>query len=113
MATNATIAQDLNELRSRLEWLDDERRKVNRKLAEVEQQVTLQREELTKREQRIKELERQVTNLAVQLGRMPQVEARLSQFKDEMVQMIEQYDDRQRKALVTLAQPFAAREQRR
>ncbi|MCA9941204.1 MAG: hypothetical protein KC418_21335 [Anaerolineales bacterium] len=98
MATNATIAQDLNELRSRLEWLDDERRKVNRKLAEVEQQVTLQREELTKREQRIKELERQVTNLAAQLGRMPQVEARLSQFKDEMVQMIEQYDDRQRKA---------------
>jgi chromosome segregation ATPase len=30
---------------------------------------------------------------------MPQVDARLGQFKDEMVQLLEQYDERQRKAI--------------
>lgn len=98
MAQNSTMVQEISELRSRLEWLDEERRKSNKRLAEVEQQVILQKEELVKREQRIKELEKQAANLAAQLGRMPQVDARLSQFKDEMVQLIEQYDDRQRKA---------------
>ncbi len=94
MATNTTSAQELGEIRSRLEWLDEERRKLTRRLAEMEQKLTLQERELSSREQRVLQLERQVANFAAQLSRLPQVDAQLGQFKDDIVQMIEQYDHR-------------------
>ncbi len=99
MANQSTLTQELSELRSRLDWLDEQRRKDGRKLAELQQQAALQEQELAKREQRIKELEKQLAAVGSQLGRIPQVDARLGQFKDEVVQMIEQYDERGRKAI--------------
>lgn len=94
MATNTNSAQELGEIRSRLEWLDEERRKLTRRLAEMEQKMTLQERELSSREQRILQLERQVANFTAQLSRLPQVDVQLGQFKDDIVQMIEQYDQR-------------------
>jgi len=97
MASNknaTTPTQELEEIRNRLEWLDGERRKTTRKLAEMEQRVELQRRELDGREQRIKDLERQLAGTNAQLTRLPQVDTQLAHFKDEIIQMIEQYDQR-------------------
>ncbi|GIK56949.1 MAG: hypothetical protein HND44_24135 [Chloroflexi bacterium] len=96
MAGNNTPLQQqtANDLQNRLEWLDEERRKLIRRLSELEQKVELKDRELDSREQRIQELERQTAAMATQLSRIPQVDLQLSQFKDEIVQMIEQYDRR-------------------
>ncbi|MEW5986695.1 MAG: hypothetical protein AB1791_08685 [Chloroflexota bacterium] len=98
MALSTTQAQELTELRSRVDWLDEERRKFAKKQAELDQKVALQERELEGREQRIQELERQVANLTGQLARFPQVDARLQQFKDEIIQLVEQYDQRRLQA---------------
>ena len=95
MAKNETPQQqDIAELQSRLDWLDEERRKLARRLAELEQRTTAQDRELQSREQRIKDLEQQLSRQAGQLARFPQVDTQLLQFKDEMVQLIEQYEKR-------------------
>ncbi|HUM72064.1 MAG TPA: hypothetical protein PLK31_24835, partial [Chloroflexota bacterium] len=96
MAGNNTPLQQqtVSDLQNRLEWLDEERRKLIRRLSELEQKVELKDRELDGREQRIQELERQVVAATTQLSRIPQVDLQLSQFKDEIVQMIEQYDRR-------------------
>jgi chromosome segregation ATPase len=86
--------QDVGELYSRLDWLDEERRKMARKLAELEQRTVAQDRDLQSREQRIKELEQQLGRQAAQLARLAQVDPQLQQFKDEMVQLIEQYEKR-------------------
>lgn len=96
MAGNNTPLQQqtISDLQNRLEWLDEERRKLLRRLSELEQKVELKDRELDSREQRIQELERQTAAMTTQLSRIPQVDLQLSQFKDEIVQMIEQYDRR-------------------
>lgn len=90
----SSMDQEVAELRKRVDWLDEERRKVARKLAEVEQRTILQDREITGREQRIQDLEKQVGQLTAQLARIPQVDMQLGQFKDDIVKMIEQYDRR-------------------
>ena len=92
--TNSVSQAELEEIRSRLDWFDQERRKQTRKLAEMEQRVELQERELNSREQRILDLERQVASTTAQLSRLPQLDAQLAQFKDDIVKMIEQYDAR-------------------
>ncbi len=96
MAGNNTPLQQqtVSDLQNRLEWLDEERRKLIRRLSELEQKVELKDRELDGREQRIQDLERQVAATSSQITRIPQVDLQLSQFKDEIVQMIEQYDRR-------------------
>lgn len=86
--------QEINEIKSRLDWLDEERRKGARKLAEVEQKLLLKERELDGREQRILELERQIGILTTQQARQLQIDTELAQFKDDIVHMIEQYDQR-------------------
>ena len=87
-------SQELRDLRQQVEWQDEERRKVGRKLTEIEQRVLLQEREIAPRDQRIQDLEAQLSNLSSQLSRLPQIDVKLSQFKDDIVQMIEQYDQR-------------------
>lgn len=100
MATNGTLNQEeLSELVSRLEWMDEERRKTGRKLAEMEQRLNFQEREIETREQRIKELEDKLTKTNSQLARLSQLDAQLRQFKDELVQLIDQYDDRNTKTM--------------
>lgn len=86
--------QEVGEFRKRLEWLDEERRKSMRKLAELEQRTELQDRELAGRDRRIQELEKQLSLVNAQLSRIPMVDTQLSQFKDDIVKMIEQYDRR-------------------
>lgn len=100
MATNGTLNQEeLSELVSRLEWMDEERRKTGRKLAEMEQRLNNQEREIESREQRIKELEEKLSKSTTQLARLSQMDAQLRQFKDELVQLIEQYDERHVKSI--------------
>lgn len=87
-------SQEIKDLRQQVEWQDEERRKVNRKLAELEQRFVLKEREISSRDQRIQDLEQQVAHLSTQLSRIPQVDVQLGKFKDEIVQMIEQYDQR-------------------
>lgn len=97
MANNSTTAatdQEIKELQRRLDWLDEERRKQTRKITELEQKITLQEREIAGREQRIQDLERQLSSTTAQIGRIPKVDLQLAQFKDEIVQLIEQYDQR-------------------
>lgn len=86
--------QDLGELRNRIEWLDEERRKSLRKLAEIEQRVVLQERELSTRDKRISDLEKQLAQTNNQLTRIPMIDTQLAQFRDDIVKMIEQYDKR-------------------
>jgi len=96
MASNSSSAQvqEIRELNDRVEWLDEERRKLARRLTEFEQQLALREREVEGREQRIKELESRLSSASAQLSRLSQLDTQLSQFKDEVVQMIEQYDQR-------------------
>lgn len=91
---NNALDQEVNELRKRLEWLDEERRKSARKLAELEQRGVLQERELAGRDRRIQDLEKQLGQVTSQLSRLPMVDTQLSQFRDDIVKMIEQYDKR-------------------
>ncbi len=90
----AATDQAIKDLQSRLDWLDEERRKQTRKITELEQKLVLQEREIAGREQRIQDLERQLSSTQAQIGRIPKVDLQLAQFKDEVVQMIEQYDQR-------------------
>jgi chromosome segregation ATPase len=77
-----------------MDWLEEERRKQTRKLTELEQKFALQERELQGREDRIQQLERQLTAVTAQQGRQLQFDTELAQFKDDIVKMIEQYDQR-------------------
>lgn len=96
MANKSTTpqAQEYEDLRKQLEWLDEERRKANRKLSEMEQKLEISERDIASRDQRLKLLEEQIAKLTSQVSRIPQVDIQLTQFKDEIVQMIEQYDQR-------------------
>lgn len=89
-----TFEQGMEEVRKRLEWLDEERRKSARKLAELEQRGELQERELASRDRRIQDLEKQLGQVSSQLSRVSLFDTQLSQFKDDIVKMIEQYDKR-------------------
>ena len=86
--------QELSELRSRVQWLDEERRKQSRKIAELEQRLELRERELGGREQRLQDMERKMNTLAAQQARQLQLDVELAQFRDDIVKMIEQYDQR-------------------
>ncbi|MCA9971164.1 MAG: hypothetical protein KC425_13155, partial [Anaerolineales bacterium] len=92
--TGSTDSQELRDLRQQVDWYDEERRKTGRKLTELEQRVVLQEREIASRDQRIQDLEAQIANLSSQISRLPQVDVQLTKFKDEIVQMIEAYDQR-------------------
>ncbi len=95
MAKSSTQdAEALADLKSRLDWVDEDRRRTAQKLAEMEQKFTQQERELSAREQRVQDLEEKLSKITVQIARLSQVDTQLQQFKDEMVKLIEQYDQR-------------------
>lgn len=87
MATDFLEAQ-LSELRARIEWFDEERRKVAKRLAELEQRVELRTRELQTRDQRIAELERQLTDVKAQLGAIHDFPVQLTQVREETQQLV-------------------------
>lgn len=98
MAQTTPQAQEISELSNRLNWLDEERRKSVKRLAELEQRTAMQDREIEGRDQRIKELEQRLATVTAQLARLPQFDTQLIQFKDEIVSLIEQYDQRRLRA---------------
>jgi chromosome segregation ATPase len=95
MANARTQEQDeLEQLRNRLDWMDEERLKNGRRMVQLEQRLTAWERELETREKRIKEVELRMTNMTVQLGRVSNLDSQLELFKDELSKMIEQYDQR-------------------
>lgn len=95
MAVNGgNLSVELEELRGRLEWLDEERRKSQRRIADLEKKQKLQQDELQTRERRVKELEQQLAAISSQVSRRPQVDNQMAQFKDEVVALMEKYDER-------------------
>lgn len=95
MAKARSQEQDeLEQVRNRLDWMDEERLKNGRRMVELEQRLTAWERELESREKRIKEVESRLTNMTVQLGRVSNLDSQLELFKDELIKMIEQYDQR-------------------
>ncbi|MEM7332198.1 MAG: hypothetical protein AAF490_08905 [Chloroflexota bacterium] len=86
--------QTISELLNRVEWLEDERRKMSKRLTELDQRSTIQEREISSREKRITDLEKQIANASAQMLRIQQVDAELANFKDDLVKMIDQYDER-------------------
>lgn len=86
--------QAISELLNRVEWLEEERRKMAKRVSELDQRTELQERELNTREKRIKDLEKQIAASSAQLTRVQQVDAELANFKDDLVKMIDQYDQR-------------------
>lgn len=98
MAKENISISEMEELRTRLDWSDEERRKAARRIAELEKQLALQERGRENRTQRIKELEERLANVTSQIARLPQIDTQLAQFKDEVVGLIEQYDERRVRA---------------
>jgi chromosome segregation ATPase len=95
MAKTRTQEQDqLEQLRNRLDWMDEERLKSGRRMVQLEQRLTAWERELENREKHIKDVESKLTKMTLQLGRVSNLDSQLELFKDELVKMIEQYDQR-------------------
>jgi chromosome segregation ATPase len=91
---NTSNKDEVNELLKRIEWLENERRKLSRRLTEMEQKMELRESDLASREQRLRDLEQRITAATSQANKIPNVDLQLGQFKDEIVKLIEQYDQR-------------------
>jgi chromosome segregation ATPase len=85
---------ELEELRTRIDWLDEERRGMSRRLADLEQQLAARDRELQSRDQRIEGLEESFGKTTSQLARLSKVNTELAVMRDELVKLIEQYDQR-------------------
>lgn len=85
---------ELEEVRTRLEWIDEERRKAGKRVAELEQTVARQGRDISARDQRIADLETRLANATLSLNRVSEFDPKLHQLKDELVELIEQYDAR-------------------
>lgn len=95
MAKNAlTGDSEVEELRSRVDWLDEERLKTTRRMAQLEQRLAAWEKDLQSRERRLQELEVKLSKASGQITRVAQADTQLALFKDEMVKLIEQNDKR-------------------
>lgn len=91
---NVQSQSELEQLSNRMEWIDEERQKSNRRLVDLEQRLTRWERDLNSRERRIRELEEKLAKVNVQLSRENRLDTQLNTFRNEMIQMIEQYDNR-------------------
>jgi len=85
MASNAKDAQQQKdgEVLKRIEWMDEQRRKSTRKIAELEQRFSLLERKLVGREERIQDLERQLSNTTAQLARISEIDVKLAKFRED------------------------------
>ena len=85
---------ETEELRNRVDWLDEERLKTTRRLAQLEQRLTTWERDLRSRERRLQELEVKLSKASGQIARVAQADDQLGLFRDEMLKLVEQYDKR-------------------
>jgi hypothetical protein len=89
---------DLNQATQMLTWLDEERRQDKVELARLQEQVRSQAAELTEQAKRIQELEGKLAGTRVRLDKIDKLDDFLQQFKDEIVLLVEKYDQQRRQA---------------
>jgi chromosome segregation ATPase len=92
--TKNEVSAEIEELQNRLDWLDKERLKASRRATTLEQRQTTYERQLETRDQRIKELEAKLAAAVVQISRATQIDSELKLLKDEMLNLVEQYDKR-------------------
>ncbi len=78
ISANTAQTRELTELRNHLKWLDEERRKSGRKMAELEQKLAQQGRDLADRDHKIQELEWHVANFAERFERMPDLDTNVA-----------------------------------
>lgn len=78
LSSNTAQTRELTELRNHLKWLDEERRKSGRKMAELEQRIAQQGRELAERDQKIQELEWHVANFSERFERLPDLDSNVA-----------------------------------
>jgi hypothetical protein len=91
---------NLNQLTQMVTWLDEERRRDKTDLARLQQRVESQAAEISEQARSIQELEGTLARTRAQLTKFPQLESALDQLRDELVLLIERYDEQYRKAMV-------------
>jgi chromosome segregation ATPase len=89
---------DLNQATQMLNWLDEERRQDKVELARLQEQVRSQSAEIAEQAKRIQELEGKLAGTQVHLNKMDRFDDFLQQFKEEIVLLVEKYDQQRRQA---------------
>ena len=89
---------DLNQATQMLTWLDEERRQDKAELARLQEQVRSQAGEIAEQAKRIQELEGNLAGTQVHLSKIERLDDFLQQFKDEIVLLVEKYDQQRRQA---------------
>jgi hypothetical protein len=87
---------DLNQATQMLTWLDEERRQDKAELARLQEQIRSQAAETTEQAKRIQELEGKLAGTLVRLDKIDKLDDFLQQFKDEIVLLVEKYDQQRR-----------------
>lgn len=89
---------DLNQATQMLTWLDEERRQDKAELARLQEQVKSQATEIAEQSKRIQELEGRLAGTQVYLSKIDKFDDFLQQFKDEIVLLVEKYDQQRLQA---------------
>ena len=89
---------DLNQATQMLTWLDDERRQDKVEVARLQEQVRSQTVEIAEQAKRIQELEGKLAGTQVHLSKIERLDDFLQQFKEEIVLLVEKYDQQRRQA---------------
>ena len=89
---------DLNQATQMLTWLDEERRQDKVELARLQEQVRSQAVEISEQAKRIQELEGKLAGTQVHLNKIERLDDFFQQFKDEIVLLVEKYDQQRRQA---------------
>jgi len=85
---------DLEVMNNRLDWFDDERRKSGKRLSDLELQISQQKRIIESQASAIKELDSRLKGATSQLSRLGQMDEKLQLYRDEMVKLVEEYDER-------------------
>jgi chromosome segregation ATPase len=90
MSDETVRGQEIEEFRNRLIWLEQDRHKLSRRLATVEQQSELQRRELDARDGRIKQLESQLIATRGKLSDIEKVDGKIGQLQAEFSRLLDE-----------------------
>ena len=90
---------EIEGLNQRLGWLDEERSKLLAQTARMQQIIEKQERTLSEQQIKIDTLENRLMDMSGTRARISQMDTMLEQFKDEVVGMIDQYDQRQKMSI--------------
>ncbi len=90
--------EQLTDIFNRLNWMDEERRKSNRRMTELEQRITLQQREIDARDKRIQKLEERLASTRHKLNTLEDVEARIRQLRSDMLSAVKDVNDKRKEA---------------